>query len=268
MTLLGKKTVKYIPMHICLCAETNWGENINTEIHRLQKENLKIRLETKKEKESIREFYETIAFGRSRSGIMVREAMGSSSAAGTMMQELKSLFDVNQDSNYLWTLPCITFAIHFLCKSNLLLRWSVSSSSMACAFIPGSTAHSSLSHCMWSQHVGMIIHICFTQLCWHHYSYQLLHVVYGGENRGHSEGKKEEEDVLHKVTQLNRFVTKSLLSLQCCLCTTDIIIKRTMSETLIAMEQCSCIDISYLKWHYQCYFNMSTAILKWFDNTV
>jgi len=83
--------------------------------------------------------------------------------------------------------------------------------------------------------------------------------IYGGECRGHSEGKKEEEDgktELHKLTQLNHFVTKSLLSLQCCLCTTDIIIKRTMSETLIAMEQCSCIDISYLKWHYQCYFNI------------
>jgi len=73
------------------------------EIHRLRKKNLKIRLETKKfnEKERIREFYETIALGHSRSGIMVREAMGSSSAAGTIMQELKSLFDVNQVSNYL-----------------------------------------------------------------------------------------------------------------------------------------------------------------------
>ena len=31
---------------------------------------------------------------------MFQEAMGSSSAAGRKIQELKSLFDVNQDSDY------------------------------------------------------------------------------------------------------------------------------------------------------------------------
>jgi len=81
-------------------------------MHRLRKENLKIRLETKNEKERIRESYETIALGRSRSGIMVREAMGSSGAAGTIMQEL----NLNHFLMYIRIVIIykrITFAIHF-----------------------------------------------------------------------------------------------------------------------------------------------------------
>ena len=57
-------------------------------------------LETKNEKERIWEIYETIALKRSHSQLMVQEAMGSSSAAGRKIQEFKSLFDVNQDSDY------------------------------------------------------------------------------------------------------------------------------------------------------------------------
>jgi len=81
-------------------------------MHRLRKENLKIRLETKNEKERIRESYETIALGQSRSGIMVREAMGSSGAAETIMQEL----NLNHFLMYIRIVIIykrITFAIHF-----------------------------------------------------------------------------------------------------------------------------------------------------------
>ena len=50
----------------------------NKGIHRLQKDNLKINLKTKNEKERIREFYETIALGQSCLGIIVRKPMGTS----------------------------------------------------------------------------------------------------------------------------------------------------------------------------------------------
>ena len=64
----------------------------------LQALNMKIRLENKEE-ERIRTFYVTIAFGRSRTGLLVRTAMGTSSAAGKIVKELKALYSVEQDSN-------------------------------------------------------------------------------------------------------------------------------------------------------------------------
>ena len=45
----------------------------------------KINLEHKQERERLRKYYETIAFGQSRTGLMVRSAMGTSSAAEKIM---------------------------------------------------------------------------------------------------------------------------------------------------------------------------------------
>ena len=68
-------------------------------IHVLQKSNLRKELKTKKQKR-IRMFYETIAFERSRSGLMVRTAMGASSSAAKVIQVLKVVFSVSEDSHY------------------------------------------------------------------------------------------------------------------------------------------------------------------------
>jgi len=125
----------------------------------------------------------------------------------------------------------------FLCKSNLYI-WTTAT--MICEL---------LFHGMclypWQYCPLFIESLHVESACWYDYTHMLhtivltsllipiiavnisLCYIYGGECRGHSEEKKEEEDAkteLHKLTQLNRFVTKSLLSLQCRLCTTDIII--------------------------------------------
>ena len=75
-------------------------EQDRLKLSELQALNMKIRLENKEEKERIRTFYETIAFGRSRTGLLVRTAMGTSSAAGKIVKELKALYSVEQDSYY------------------------------------------------------------------------------------------------------------------------------------------------------------------------
>lgn len=51
----------------------------------------KINLEHKQERERLRKYYETIAFGQSRTGLMVRSAMGTSSAAEKIINELKQM---------------------------------------------------------------------------------------------------------------------------------------------------------------------------------
>ena len=68
----------------------------------LQRKNMELKLESKREKERIRKYYETIAFGRSRTGKIVRSAMGTSSAAGKrkIVKELKTLYSVGHDSLY------------------------------------------------------------------------------------------------------------------------------------------------------------------------
>ena len=69
-------------------------------IRKLEKQSLKEKLKNKNSKERIRKFYETIAFGRSRGGCMVHEAMGTSKAAQEISRELKALYDVSKDSDY------------------------------------------------------------------------------------------------------------------------------------------------------------------------
>ena len=75
-------------------------EQDRLKLSELQALNMKITLENKEERERIRKFYETIAFGRSRTGLLVRTAMGTSTAAGKIFKELKALYSVEQDSNY------------------------------------------------------------------------------------------------------------------------------------------------------------------------
>ena len=56
---------------------------------------LKLKLENEQERERIRKFYDTISFGRSRTGRIVRAAMGTSSTAGKIIEELS----VDEDRN-------------------------------------------------------------------------------------------------------------------------------------------------------------------------
>ena len=66
----------------------------------LETENMKMKLEHKEQRERIQKYYDTIAFGRSQSGRLVRMAMGTTSAAGKIIEELKTLYSVEQDYSY------------------------------------------------------------------------------------------------------------------------------------------------------------------------
>ena len=57
-------------------------------INELQRQIIELKLESEHEKNTIQMFYDTIAFGRSRSGRIVQSAMGTSSAAGKIMELL------------------------------------------------------------------------------------------------------------------------------------------------------------------------------------
>ena len=46
-------------------------------LNELQRKNMELKLESEREKDRIRKYYETIAFGRSRTGKIVRSAMGT-----------------------------------------------------------------------------------------------------------------------------------------------------------------------------------------------
>lgn len=69
-------------------------------INDLQRQIIELKLESEREKERIRMFYETIAFGRSRTGRIVQSAMGTSSAAGKIMKHLKDIYSVDHDRYY------------------------------------------------------------------------------------------------------------------------------------------------------------------------
>ena len=66
----------------------------------LQRLNMKIKAEKLDEVERIRCFYETIAFGRSRAGQMVRTARGRSCSAHNIANEMRELYSVRQDINF------------------------------------------------------------------------------------------------------------------------------------------------------------------------
>lgn len=69
------------------------------QINYLQEQRIRDELRYKQEKERLRKFYETIAFAQSRTGRMVRSAMGTTNAAKEIMEELKSLYSTNTDSS-------------------------------------------------------------------------------------------------------------------------------------------------------------------------
>ena len=64
-------------------------EDYRKEIKRLRAEKLEILSKQQKDIIGIRNFYQTIAFGESRTGRMVRTAMSTSQAAAQVMKELE-----------------------------------------------------------------------------------------------------------------------------------------------------------------------------------
>ena len=70
-----------------------------TTINELEKEVDRVRLEKKEENERIRKYYEVIAYGKSRSGQMVRSAMGTAPAAAKIIKDLKELYSVSYNSD-------------------------------------------------------------------------------------------------------------------------------------------------------------------------
>ena len=69
-------------------------------INMLQRQNMKMKADKKDEVERIRRFYETIAFGQSRAGKMVRTALGTSNRAQNISQQMRVLYSVHQDHYY------------------------------------------------------------------------------------------------------------------------------------------------------------------------
>ena len=70
------------------------------ELNKSEEERVAMELAHKKELQRVRRFYEIIAFGQSRSGRMVRAAMGTTSAAKEIMDELRALYSVAADTYY------------------------------------------------------------------------------------------------------------------------------------------------------------------------
>ena len=68
------------------------------QINYLQEQRIRDELRHKQEKERLRKFYETIAFGQSHTGRILRSAMGTTNAAKEITEELKSLYSTNTDS--------------------------------------------------------------------------------------------------------------------------------------------------------------------------
>ena len=69
-------------------------------INKLQRDIINIKADNKDEVERIRCFYDAIAFGRSRAGRIVRTAIGSSSRAQKISQEMRKIFSVHHNCNY------------------------------------------------------------------------------------------------------------------------------------------------------------------------
>ena len=70
------------------------------QVHELEREVAHVKSKSNEEKERLRKYYETIAFAKSRSGRMVRSAMGTANAAGKIIREMEALYSVENDSNY------------------------------------------------------------------------------------------------------------------------------------------------------------------------
>ena len=92
---------QYTPRYLFKCREKLMikVKQYRAHIHDLKREVAKVKLESNEEKERLRKYYEVIAFGKSRSGKIVRDAMGTAHAAGKIIQELKALYSVENDSD-------------------------------------------------------------------------------------------------------------------------------------------------------------------------
>ena len=61
----------------------------------LETQKSETQLKHKEEIKRIRQFYEVIAFAKSRSGRIVRSAMGTSPVAGEIIRDMNSMFNDN-----------------------------------------------------------------------------------------------------------------------------------------------------------------------------
>ena len=70
------------------------------ELNKSEEERVAMALAHKKELKRMQRFYEVVAFGLTRSGRMVRAAMGTTQVAKHVMEEMTVLFSTNNDCNY------------------------------------------------------------------------------------------------------------------------------------------------------------------------
>ena len=92
----------YPPAYLLKCREKLMSKvkQYRSRIHELEREVAHVKSKSNEEKERLRQFYETIAFAKSRSGRMVRSAMGTASTAGKIVRQMEAMYSIENDSNY------------------------------------------------------------------------------------------------------------------------------------------------------------------------
>ena len=83
----------YTPGYLFKCRERLMTkvQQYRSLIHKLEREIARVK---SKNNERLRKYYETIAFAKSRSGRMVRFAMGTAKGAGKIIREMEALYSV------------------------------------------------------------------------------------------------------------------------------------------------------------------------------
>ena len=89
----------YTPGYLFKCRERLMTkvQQYRSRIHKLEREIAHVKSKNNEEKERLRKYYETIAFAKSRSGRMVRSAMGTAKGAGKIIREMEALYSVEND---------------------------------------------------------------------------------------------------------------------------------------------------------------------------
>ena len=92
----------YPPAYLLKCREKLMTKvkQYRSRIHELERKVAQVKSESNEGKERLREYYETIAFAKSRSGRMVRPAMGTANAAGKIIRQMEALYSVENDCYY------------------------------------------------------------------------------------------------------------------------------------------------------------------------
>ena len=92
----------YIPRYLFKCQETLMTkvQQYRSQIHKLEREIADVKFKSNEEKERLWKYYETIAFAKSRSGRMVRSAMGTAKGAERIIRQMEALYSVESDLNY------------------------------------------------------------------------------------------------------------------------------------------------------------------------